>query len=202
MTTNTQSNNLKQLEIRQVRNFFLSIYEPASNNRGRPSILKPPDIAVITMIQKQYQIKTLKSLYLLLLSQYSDIFGKLPAYQNFVVSMNKNSTFLLQVITIVIKAGKIYRSNIKFIDSTPIPVCKVYRSFRHKTMKLLASKKKSTTGWFYGLKLHLMCDENYNLDAIKFTTAKVDDRVVLNNFRHKTKDSRYKRYSAQNVPDT
>ena len=155
-------------------------------NRGRPPTLKPPDIAIITPIQKHYQIKTLKSLHNLLQEKFQNMIT-IPAYQNFVIAMNKGSVFLLEVLLLVIQAGRIYLSKIKFIDSTPIPVCKVYRASKHKTMKLLASKKKSTTSWFYGLKLHLISDLNYNLACFKFTTGSVDDRIVLDDFMEKIK---------------
>jgi Transposase DDE domain len=190
MTTNTQKNNFTQLEIRQVHNFFTQFYDTAHKKVvGRPPILKPPEIAVITLLQATYQIKSLKALYTLLTQKYTDIFPKLPAYQNFVISMNKNTLFLLRLLLLVLEAGKIYLSQIKFIDSTPLPVCKIYRSSNHKTMKLLSSKKKSTTGWFYGLKLHLICDEKYNLACFKLTTASLDDREVLNEFIEKIKDT-------------
>ncbi len=186
MTTNTQNQSTEILQIRQVHNFFLQFYQEKKwKNKGRPLTLKPPDIATITLIQKHYQIKTLKSLHNLLKEKYTDIFPKLPAYQNFVIIMNKSSTFLLSILLLVLQAGKPYLTKVKFIDSTPVPVCKVYRSKGHKTMKLLASKKKSTTGWFYGLKLHLICDENYHLACFKFTTGSVDDRIVLNEFMEK-----------------
>jgi hypothetical protein len=103
---------------------------------------------------------------------------------------------------LVLRAGRIYRSQLKFIDSTPIPVCKVCRSSRHQTMKGLASKKKSTTGWFYGLKLHLICDENYHLESLKFTTGRVDDREVLEEVREKIKDTNFSPKTATNIPDT
>jgi Transposase DDE domain len=187
MTTNTHNQDREILQIKQVHNFFLQFYkEKEKEKRGRPPTLKPPDIATITLIQKYYQIKTLKSLHNLLQEKFQNMF-KLPAYQNFVIAMNKGSVFLLQILLLVIKAGQVYLSQIKFIDSTPISVCKVYRASKHKTMKFLASKKKSTTGWFYGLKLHLISDLNYNLVCFKFTTASLDDRIVLDDFMEKIK---------------
>jgi IS5 family transposase len=49
-------------------------------------------------------------------------------------------------------------------------------------MRRLASRKKSTMGWFYGLKLHLVSDLKGNILMIKFTTGRVDDRVALDKF--------------------
>ena len=96
-------------------------------------ILKPPDMAAINLIQAKYEIKTLKALHQLLKEKYTDTFPKLPAYQNFVLAMNKYSClFLLRIILLVIRVGRPNLSKVKFIDSTPIPVCKVYRASRHK----------------------------------------------------------------------
>lgn len=41
-----------------------------------------------------------------------------------------------------------------FIDSTPIAVCHDLREKRHKVFKGLAGKGRTSTGWFFGLKLH------------------------------------------------
>lgn len=49
-------------------------------------------------------------------------------------------------------------------------------------MKNLSSRSKSTTGWLYGLKLHIMSDLIGNILKIKFTTANIDDRVILKHF--------------------
>ena len=48
-------------------------------------------------------------------------------------------------------------------------------------MRLLARNSKSATGWYYGLKLHLLCDKQGNLVRIKFTTT-VDERLLLVEF--------------------
>jgi hypothetical protein len=50
---------------------------------------------------------------------------------------------------------------------------------KHKTLKILVRKLKTTPGWYYGLKLHHDCDENGNPAFIRFTTTTVDDRVIL-----------------------
>ena len=176
----------KDQQIIQAHKLFSEIFVLKKSNKGRSPNLRLSDIATITLIQSRYQIKTLKSLHTFLSYHYSNMF-KLPAYQNFVISMNKNSMLLLQLMLYTLKINKNKLTKIKFIDSTPVPVCKIYRSSRHKTMKLLASKKKSTTGWFYGLKLHLMCDLKYNLTCFEFTTGSADDREVLDSFLNKIK---------------
>ena len=77
----------------------------------------------------------------------------------------------------------------KIIDSTAIPVCKNIRIYAHKVMKKIATRSKTTTGWFYGLKLHIVTDLKRNILMMKFTTGNIDDRVVLDGFLYQLKNS-------------
>jgi len=54
-------------------------------------------------------------------------------------------------------------SKLAYIDSTVIPVCHAKRSSRNKIFKGIATKGKSTKGWFFGFKLHLIIDDKGNL---------------------------------------
>lgn len=58
-----------------------------------------------------------------------------------------------------------------------------------KSIRRLDSRKKSTKGQFYGLKLHIVSDLDGNLLEIHFTTGSVDDRVVLDKVLEKLKNS-------------
>ena len=70
-------------------------------------------------------------------------------------------------------------TGISFIDSTPIQVCKSKRMSRNKTFKGFAKKGKSTIGWFFGFKLHLIINERGGLLSVKVTTANTDDRTPV-----------------------
>ena len=63
------------------------------------------------------------------------------------------------------------------------------RIYAHKVMKKIATRSKTTTGWFYGLKLHIVTDLKRNILMMKFTTGRVDDRVVLDEFLDQLKNS-------------
>jgi hypothetical protein len=67
-------------------------------------------------------------------------------------------------------------TGISFIDSTCIPVCHNKRIKRNKVFKGYAELGKSTMGWFYGFKLHLICNERGELINFMLTRANVDDR--------------------------
>ena len=43
----------------------------------------------------------------------------------------------------------------------------------------MAEKSKSTMGWFYGFKLHLVINDKVQIMACKLTVAKTDDRKVV-----------------------
>lgn len=67
-------------------------------------------------------------------------------------------------------------TGISFVDSTCIPVCHNKRIRNNKVFKNYAEIGKSTMGWYYGFKLHLICNEKGELLNFMLTRANVDDR--------------------------
>ena len=67
-------------------------------------------------------------------------------------------------------------TGISFIDSTSVPVCHNKRINRNKVFKGYAELGKSTMGWYFGFKLHLICNERGELLNFMLTKANVDDR--------------------------
>jgi transposase len=63
-----------------------------------------------------------------------------------------------------------------FIDSTPLPVCHNKRIARHKVFAGLAARGKTSMGWFYGFKLHLIVDDRGELLAFYLPPGNVGDR--------------------------
>jgi len=66
-----------------------------------------------------------------------------------------------------------------FIDSTPLEVCHNKRASSHKVFADFATWGKNSVGWWYGLKLHLIINEQGELLSFKVTPANVDDRAVV-----------------------
>jgi hypothetical protein len=46
-----------------------------------------------------------------------------------------------------------------FVDSTKLPVCHNLRINRNKVFKNCAKRGKTSTGWFFGFKLHLIIND-------------------------------------------
>ncbi|MDR2469528.1 MAG: IS982 family transposase, partial [Tannerella sp.] len=69
-------------------------------------------------------------------------------------------------------------TGITFVDSTKIAVCHNKRIFNHKTFRGLAMRGKSTMGWFYGFKLHFVCNDKGEIISFFFSPGNTDDRAV------------------------
>ena len=76
------------------------------------------------------------------------------------------------------------RTGIAFVDSTPLAVCRNRRIERHQVFKELAARGKTTMGWFYGFKLHLIVNEQGELLAVQLTPGNTDDRKPLDLMTH------------------
>jgi len=67
-------------------------------------------------------------------------------------------------------------TGISFVDSTPLKACHNRRIKRHKVFAGLADRGKSSMGWFFGFKLHLVVNELGEILAFQLTPGNVDDR--------------------------
>ena len=67
-------------------------------------------------------------------------------------------------------------TGISFIDSTSLDVCLNQRIHTHKVFAGLAARGKTSTGWFFGFKLHLVVNERGEILQMCITPGNVDDR--------------------------
>jgi IS5 family transposase len=65
------------------------------------------------------------------------------------------------------------------VDSTSVKVCHNLRIHSHKVFKDLAQRAKNSMGWFFGFKLHFICNHRGEILKAYFTPANVDDRKGL-----------------------
>jgi len=70
-------------------------------------------------------------------------------------------------------------TGISFVDSTSLKVCHNLRIHSHKVFEGVAKRGKNSMGWFFGFKLHLLCNDRGELLAVYFTPANLDDRKGL-----------------------
>ena len=67
-------------------------------------------------------------------------------------------------------------SGVSFIDSTSLEVCLNQRIGSHKVFAGLAERGKTSTGWFFGFKLHLVINDRGQFLSVLLTPGNVDDR--------------------------
>ena len=70
-------------------------------------------------------------------------------------------------------------TGISFIDSTSLAVCKNQRIHAHKVFSGLANRGKTSMGWFFGFKLHLIVNDQGELLSLMLTPGNVDDRKTV-----------------------
>jgi hypothetical protein len=76
-------------------------------------------------------------------------------------------------------------TGIAFIDSTPLPVCHNKRIARHRVFADLAAREKSSYGWFYGFKLHLIVNDCGEILRLQLTPGNSDDRQPVPKMTHR-----------------
>lgn len=104
---------------------------------------------------------------------WKDLFPKTFSYNRFIEVMPRCFVAMTMFLKLAV-FGKC--TGISFVDSTCIPVIHNKRFYSMKVFKDIATKGKSTMGWYIGFKLHLLCNEKGEIINFNLTKANVDDR--------------------------
>ncbi len=142
--------------------------------RDRKSRLALSEIMTIVVFFQISGYRNFKHYYINYVSRHlKTAFPNLLSYQRF-VALKPRILLPLTMFMQIRRRGRC--SGISFVDSTTIEVCHNRRIHQHKVFKDLAQRGKSSTGWFYGFKLHLIVNESGEILAFFFTPGNVDDR--------------------------
>ena len=157
--------------LKQLSNFRIRI---EGKKKGRRVTLSLSEIITLGIFRIIVNIGNVKDYHKFLLSHYYSYF-KIPAYANFNNSLNRAMPYVIMLLHVFTQMVKKKKSNLHFIDSTALPVCKNKRISSHKVAKGLAELGKTTIGWFYGFKLHIICNTFGELESITVTPGNVYD---------------------------
>jgi len=100
-------------------------------------------------------------------------FPKQISYERFLISLLKILPGLYVFLKYCTLQSK--RTGLYLIDSKQLPVCHNRRIHSHRVFEGLAQRGKSSTGWFFGLKLHLVINKVGQVVNLLLTPANVAD---------------------------
>jgi hypothetical protein len=145
--------------------------------RNKPSKLSMSEVMTIQITFHHSGYKTFKEFYLgYVCIHLRDLFPKTVSY-NRMTELCSDS--MLHLFAYLKSFGLGSCTGISFIDSTPLRVCHNKRIHQHKTFKGLAQKGQCSIGWFYGFKLHIICNDLGEVVDLHITAGNVDDRKPL-----------------------
>lgn len=144
--------------------------------RYRPCEMSLSEMLTIMVIFHVSPCKVFKYFYLHYLPHaHKQDFPNLISYNRFVQLMPR----LFVPLCILLQNLFGEETGIYIADPTALPVCHNKRINRHRVFKGIATRGKTTMGWFYGLKLHMVINHKGSIMAVKITPGNVDERSLL-----------------------
>ena len=158
---------------KELNRYAMGKFLPSpTTRRGPECCLSDSEIMTILILFQSSCWRNFKNFYLYFLcTYYKTAFPNLPSYNRFIEIMSRVIFHL--ILFSQMHAGK--RTGIYYIDSTCLPVCHLKRSKRHKTFEEIAQYGRTSVGWFFGLKLHIVINDRGELMAFKITSGKQND---------------------------
>jgi hypothetical protein len=148
------------------------LLEDGRRHRDRPSGMCLGEVMTILVLFHGSNYRTFKHFYLDHVGgPLRGEFPALPSYGRFVERIPQ----AFAALTCYLQTRMAPCSGVSFIDSTPLRVCHNLRINSHKVMAGLARRGKTSTGWFYGFKLHLVISDRGELLSVCFTPGNVSD---------------------------
>ena len=149
------------------------------NKRGFQKRLSLSEIITLNIIRFYLRIEDLKTFHRFATDYLTGYFPRIPSYSNFLIATNNSMIFVMLFVKYLLNINRNISEKLNFADSTDISVCKNYNISSHKVAKGIAERGKTSKGWFYGFKLHGVCDANGLLKSIFFTSGEVHDNKTL-----------------------
>ena len=154
---------------------------PRKRHYYRAPSLCPSEVMTLLIMFHASGYRCLKHFYLQDICVHRrHLFHRLVSYNRF-VELEKEVALPLALFVKKVLRGKC--TGISFVDSTPLRVCKNQRIHIHRVFKGIATRGKCSMGWFFGFKLHVVCNERGELLNFCITPGDTDDRKPLENKR-------------------
>lgn len=165
---------------------FVKLYEEwerhqlidTGRKRRREGMLSLSEMLLIMILFHTESFKNFKCFYIYGIGcKYRDCFTDIPTYERFVALQNRLFAPLSVLLHMLVAQGD--KTGLYVVDSSCLKVCHNKRIARHKVFEGLAERGKTTMGWFFGFKLHMVINHKGALVGIHITPGNVDDRAPL-----------------------
>jgi hypothetical protein len=135
------------------------------------------EVLTLALLQGVFEVATLKQTYRLVAENWRAAFPALPVYHQWVTRLHQLLPQIGELLATTCRhrpsAARLY-----VLDSKPIPLC---QPIRHGRVRLLRDEGayfgKTSKGWFFGFKLHLLRHVAGRVLNIILTPGNWDDRV-------------------------
>jgi Transposase DDE domain len=161
---------------------FCKIFEPlwhkqrlsdGYKHRQRNAQLSLSEVMTIQIAFHQTHYRNFKAFYLeKVCVEWLPAFPKLVSYSRFVDWIPS----ALIPLSVYLHSCFGECTGLSVMDATKIQVCHNRRIKRHKVFKGIAARGKTSVDWFFGFKLHLVCNDQGELLNITVTPGNTDDR--------------------------
>jgi len=170
-------------EISKEYSRIVSAHSLNANNgkktRNKPSKLSTSEVITVLTLFHLGQYRNLKHFYINYVQVHlKEYFPQTVSYNRFVELQQQAILPMLMFL----KASRLGSSTgISFVDSTILRVCNNKRIFNHKVFDGIAQRGKSTMGYFFGFKLHIIINDKGEILNFMLTPGNIDDREPLKN---------------------
>ncbi len=142
--------------------------------RNRKATLCDSEIITILIAFQGGQFRNFKHFYNHYVCHHlRDCFPNLVSYNRFIELSHRSAVPFMLFLHYCCRGEC---TGINFIDSTVLRVCHNKRIKRNKVFKDVAKVGKSTMGWFFGFKLHLIINDKGEILSFYVSQGNVDDR--------------------------
>ena len=146
--------------------------------RGVKSKFHPSEQMTVLILYHQSGYKCFEYFYAQeVLKSLKSFFPHAVSYERFVARIPQAG--MLMYWFVQFKAAQSDRTGIYFVDSKRIEACHIRREKQHRVFAGIAGKGKSSMGWFYGLKLHLVVNHLGQIVRFAFSPGHTADNNTL-----------------------
>lgn len=153
------------------KEFNTHVLSEGNGKRARKQSLILSEVMTIASYYHCSGYKTFKDYYTKS-AELKSAFPTMPSYNRF-IELQQKACMPLAIFAKLQSSAEC--NGFSFIDSFPLRVSHEKRVYSHKTFRGLAAKGKTSTGWFYGFKLHVVINTKGEIIDFEITAGNVSD---------------------------